>query len=102
MKKNKLFKLMTINGLSLFAFSSFALGNAYASGSKLGELGDTINNDFLKWIPVILLGVGIYMIIKRDWFKMFGFIAAATLMAVFTNWKTVTNFGNLIYNYFFV
>ncbi|MFX3639837.1 MAG: hypothetical protein ACE3L7_14475 [Candidatus Pristimantibacillus sp.] len=98
--KNKVFKKTFLSYFSLFSVTSLMTATgAYAT--PLGNLADNLNSDFTKWIPVILLIVAIYMIAKRDWFKMIGFIAAAILMSIFTNWTFVKQIGTTVFNFFF-
>ncbi|MFD2614700.1 hypothetical protein [Paenibacillus gansuensis] len=98
MLKNKHMKTATkIVLLSIALFS--VVSPVFAQG--VGEaIGGSLTKNINALIPAVLLAVGGYFLITRDWMKMISFVAAALLIAIFTNWEWVKNIGGKIYNSF--
>lgn len=92
-KSNLKIALLTIS--SMFSI----VAPAFASG--VGEkIGGSLTTNIQALIPGILLAVGIYFLITRDWMKMISFVAIGVILGIFTNWTWVTGIGKKIYESF--
>lgn len=98
MKFNRVISLKVLL-LSIAMFS--VMSSIFAEG--IGEkIGDSLTANIGALIPGIILAIGIYFLVVRDWMKMFSFMAIALLIAIFTNWNSVTTLATRIYNSFLV
>ncbi|WP_169091007.1 hypothetical protein [Paenibacillus sp. PL91] len=64
------------------------------------KVGGSLTRNINALIPGVLLLIGIYFLWVRDWIKMFGFVAIALVVAIFTNWEWVKTLAGKIYTSF--
>ena len=97
LKSNRTQFALKVTLVSILLFSIVSPVFAEGVGSKLGKSLTDNANDL---IPAVLVIVGIYFLVTRDWMKMISFIAVALVIAIFTNWEWVKSIGGKIYNSF--
>lgn len=91
-------KLLT---LKVFCLSISMFSFAFpASAGVFSKLGTSLTSELNAIIPVILLAVGGYFLVTRDWMKMISFIGIALAVAVFMNWEYVQAMAKKFYDAF--
>jgi phosphatidylglycerophosphate synthase len=95
--KHKHLNTLKIALLSIALFSIVTPVFAQGVGERIGG---SLTSNINALIPALLLAVGAYFLLTRDWMKMISFVAIAVVIAIFTNWTWVQAIGKKVYEAF--
>ncbi|AWP25215.1 MULTISPECIES: hypothetical protein [Paenibacillus] len=73
---------------------------AFASGPGQ-KLGTWLTSNIGAVIPGILITIGAYHMIKRDWMKLVSFMGIALIVAVLMNWEDVKKLSKYFFDAIF-
>ncbi len=73
---------------------------AFASGPGV-KLGDWLETNIGGVVPGILIAIGVYHLIKRDWMKLISFVAIALVVAILMNWSDVQKLAKYFFDQIF-
>jgi hypothetical protein len=95
LKKDMILRTSLLSiALMSFATPVFAQG----PGEKLGNW---LQVNVGGVIPGILLLVGVYHLIKRDWMKLISFVGIALVVAILLNWNDVKRLAKYLFDQIF-
>jgi hypothetical protein len=83
--------------LSISLFSLVTPVFAEGVGEKVGK---SLQTNIEALIAPVLLAVGIFFLVKRDWMKMASFVAIAIVVFIFINKNNVSQIANKIFTAF--
>lgn len=83
--------------ISMALFSVVSPVFAKGVGEKIG---DSLTKNIGALIPAVLIAIGIYFFVVRDWMKMLSFVGIALVIGIFTNWDRVSTLAGKIYTSF--
>jgi hypothetical protein len=78
----------------------FAASPAFAAGPGQ-KLGSWLTDNIGAVIPGILIAIGAYHMLKRDWVKLMSFVGIALVVAVLMNWSDVQKLAKYLFDQIF-
>lgn len=94
--KKDIFLRASLLSIALLSFATpvFAQG----PGEKLGNW---LTTNVGGVIPGILIAIGAYHMLKRDWMKLMSFVGIALVVAILLNWEDVKRLSKYLFDQIF-
>lgn len=74
---------------------------AFAADGPGKKLGDWLTDNIGSVIPGILIAVGAYHLLKRDWVKLLSFVGIALVVAILLNFEDVKKLAKYLFDQVF-
>lgn len=74
---------------------------AFATNGPGQKLGTWLTSNIGAVIPGILITIGAYHMVKRDWVKLVSFVGIALIVAVLMNWEDVKKLSKYFFDAIF-
>lgn len=99
--KDKVSHRIALRVLLLSAVSMFVAMPAFATTNPGKNIGDWLQVNVGAVIPGILLCIGAYFMLVRDWAKMASFFAMTLVLAMIMNWTKMQKLGGDLFTMIF-
>lgn len=99
--KDKVSHRLTLRVLLLSVLSMFAAMPAFATTNPGKNVGSWLELNVGAVIPGILLCIGAYFMIVRDWAKMFSFFGMTLVLAMIMNWTEMQSLASKFFKMIF-
>lgn len=86
----------------IFTLSLLIAVPVFAADLEPGtKAGNWISNNVNGLIPGVLIMIGVYFLVTRDWVKMASFLLIAIAVGMLMNWENVKKIGNSLWTTLF-